>query len=62
MSQQQYKKALEQEIRKLNERIDMKILRGEHYGAESRRHKLLLRRMRAYSQKSFLSRVFFSLS
>lgn len=57
MSQIQYLKMLEKEIQKLNKVIDFKIIRGEDYKREARDHKLMLRRMRYLSQKSFAQRV-----
>ena len=57
MSQTQYLKMLEKEIQKLNKVIDFKIIRGEDYKREARDHKLMLRRMRYLSQKSFAQRV-----
>lgn len=60
MSQEQYKKAIEKEIRKLNERIDFKILRGERYSSESRQHKALLQKIKGYQKKSLFGRLFLS--
>lgn len=56
MSREQYAKAIEQEIHRLNARIDFKILRGEQYKQESRRHKLLLQKMRAQQHKGLFGR------
>lgn len=42
MSKSQIKTAIEVELKKLNETIDMKILRGISYRQEARRHKALL--------------------
>lgn len=46
MSQQQYIKALNEEIQKLNGIIDHKILHHHNYKRESVRHKELLRQLR----------------
>lgn len=46
MSQQQYIKALNEEIQKLNGIIDHKILLHHNYKRESVRHKELLRQLR----------------
>lgn len=62
MSQTQYLKMLEREIQKINNRIDVKILQGEKYTKEARDHKLLLKKVRYHSRKSFFSRLFGSLS
>ena len=56
MTQQQYKKMVERELRKINERIDFKILRGERYGAESRRHRQLLSEIKRIGRGSIFGR------
>ena len=53
MSQTQYLKMLEREIQRINKRIDFKILQGEAYFKEARDHKLLLRKVRFHSRKTF---------
>lgn len=58
MSQSQYLKMLEKEIQKINRKIDLKILEGEKYAKEAREHKLLLRKVRYHTRRSFFSRVF----
>lgn len=56
MSKQQYLKALNQEIQKLNGIIDHKIMYHHDYKRESRRHKELLRQIRKEERKfSFLN-------
>jgi len=62
MSQTQYLKMLEREIQKINKRIDEKILQGESYVKEARDHKLLLRKVRYHSRRSFFQRVFSTFS
>ena len=42
MSANQYKNVILSELEKLNERIDLKILRGRPYRELARRHKSLL--------------------
>lgn len=69
MSQKQYLKMLEREIRKINRKIDEKILRGEEYKREAHDHKLMLRRLRYLTRQnpfktftnkfSFLTSIFF---
>ena len=44
---------LEREIQRINKRIDFKILQGEAYFKEARDHKLLLRKVRFHSRKTF---------
>ena len=58
MSQTQYLKMLEKEIQKINNKIDLKILQGEAYFKEARDHKLLLKKVRFHSRKSFFSKFF----
>lgn len=58
MSQSQYLKMLEKEIQKINQRIDLKILQGETYTKEARDHKLLLKKVRYHTRRSFWSRIF----
>jgi len=56
MSQAQYLKMLEKEIQRINKRIDLKILQGEAYFKEARDHKLLLKKVRYHTRKSFMNR------
>lgn len=58
MSQAQYLKNLEKEIRKLNQIIDEKIMRGESYRREARDHKLMMRHLRYHNSKTGLERFF----
>lgn len=59
MTQTQYTKAIKYEIEKLNKKIDAKILRGEKYSDESKKHKILLQKI--YSQKTtFFNKFLFS--
>lgn len=56
MSQKQYLKMLEKEIQKINKKIDIKIIRGENYRKEAHDHRLMLRRLRYHTHRSFLGR------
>ncbi len=56
MSQKQYLKILEKEIQKINKKIDFKIMRGEDYRREAHDHRLMLRRLRYHTHRSFLSK------
>ena len=60
MTQEQYKKGILRELQSLNRRIDMKIIRGESYNAESKRHKLLRSKLAIYKSGSIFG--FFGLS
>ncbi|MFZ4500232.1 MAG: hypothetical protein ACOYMZ_01890 [Minisyncoccia bacterium] len=57
MTRTQYTKAIELELARLNERIDAKILRGQRYAEESRKHKQLLAQIRRQSRASMFSRL-----
>lgn len=57
MSQKQYLKILEKEIRNINQKIDLKIIRGENYKKEARDHKLLLRKIRLLSRRNLLKNL-----
>ncbi|HEY4513375.1 MAG TPA: hypothetical protein VJH06_02580 [Candidatus Paceibacterota bacterium] len=58
MSQIQYLKMLEKEIQRINRKIDLKILEGKNYMKEAHEHKLLLRKVRYHSRRSFFNRFF----
>ncbi len=61
MSQHQYISTLERQISSLNERIDAKIMSGQRYAEESRKHRMLLRKIREQKQEhrtGFFGRVF----
>ena len=49
---------LEREIMRLNQEIDLKILRGEDYRKQARDHKLVLKKIRYNTRKGFLQRLF----
>ncbi len=56
MTTAQYQKSLQRELAKLNQRIDMMIIKGQSYVAESKKHKMLLRQLRSLQGQSFFSR------
>ena len=58
MSQKQYLKMLEREIIKINQQIDLKIIRGEDYKKEAHNHKLILRKIRFNTRRTFFQRLF----
>lgn len=57
MSKQQYLRALNKEIQKLNGIIDHKIMHHDDYRRESRRHKELLQQIRREEHRQPLLRV-----
>ncbi len=56
MNREQYVKIIERELHNINKRIDMKILQGVEYRKEARDHKILQKKMRQHSRKSFFSK------
>lgn len=58
MSQHQYIVTLKKQINALNRSIDSKIVRGQKYVEEARKHRALLRKLREQKQSGFLGRVF----
>ena len=58
MSHEQYLKILRVELQKVNEEIDRKIINGEIYTGESKKHRMLLDRMRKHAKKSFFDKIF----
>ena len=52
MSSHTFKKTIESELRKLNEEIDIKIVKGLSYVRESRRHKFLLKQLNSFNRHS----------
>ncbi len=57
MSRNQSLKIIKQEIERLNQRIDLKIIQGRRYTAESKMHKMLLERIKKMRKPSFFSRL-----
>ena len=57
MSQQQYIKTLQNELRKLNEKIDRKIMLGRTYKLEARQHRAILMKMRQHEQRGFFAKI-----
>lgn len=55
MTREQYLKFIEKEIQEINKKIDYKILHGENYSKEARDHRLLLRKIRQHTRKSFFN-------
>jgi hypothetical protein len=62
MTTTQYQKSLQRELAALNRRIDMMIIQGQSYIAESRKHKILLRQLRAIQGQGLFSRFTNSMS
>ncbi len=58
MSKDQYIVALERELTKLNKQIDLKIIRGENYSFESRKHKMLKEISKKYKKPTFFAHIF----
>jgi predicted exporter len=58
MSKQQYLRALNKEIQKLNGLIDDKIVHGYDYKREARRHRELLRQLRKEERRRTARAIF----
>lgn len=58
MSQREYRIVLKRELNKVNRKIDEKIMWGQNYREEARRHKELIIRMQNLGKKSFFSKAF----
>jgi hypothetical protein len=56
MSKEQYKKLIERELERINKRIDFKIIKGEGYAHESKRHKLLRESVRKHEESGLFGR------
>ena len=56
MNREQYVKIIERELHSINKVIDMKILQGMEYRKEALNHKILQKKMRQHSRRSFLSK------
>ncbi len=61
MSSHTFKKTIEGEIRKLNNEIDLKIIKGLSYGKEALRHKFLLKQLQRLNRQSGWLQKSFSL-
>ncbi len=58
MTRHQYTQTLARELQKINERIDYKILHGQRYADDSKRHKMLLERFNRQRRRvSLLARM-----
>ncbi len=57
MSQQEYTRTIEAQLRELNKQIDLKILKGLSYVTESRKHRLLLSKLRPERESLFTKLV-----
>lgn len=59
MSATQYQKVLERELARLNQKIDVLIMKGQAYSAESKRHKEILAQLkRVQRPSSMFGRLF----
>jgi hypothetical protein len=54
MSKHQTINTIRRELHKLNEQIDLKIIQGQFYKEEARRHKLLLAQLRQIKRREWL--------
>jgi hypothetical protein len=52
MSKQNFEKVLRRELAALNDRIDERIMRGQSYGVEARRHKMIMSQLASIRRAS----------
>ncbi len=57
MTREQYIHTLRYQLEQLNKEIDFKIIKGETYAGEAKKHKVLLNQMRAHGAKNFFSKL-----
>lgn len=60
MTHTQYAHVLQSELQKLNEKIDLKILYGQSYSSDAKRHKMLqeqARKLRRKKQVGFFTKL-----
>ncbi len=60
MTRNQSIKVIKEELKRLNERIDLKIIHGQPYASESKMHKMFLERiqkMRRRNHTGFLGKL-----
>ncbi|MCC7436282.1 hypothetical protein IT402_00170 [Candidatus Nomurabacteria bacterium] len=57
MTTTQYQKSLQRELAQLNRKIDMMIVKGQSYVTESKKHKMLLRQLRAMEGRGLFGRL-----
>ncbi|HWA32026.1 MAG TPA: hypothetical protein VG694_01060 [Candidatus Paceibacterota bacterium] len=58
MSQREYLKTIERELQRINQKIDLKIIRGEDYKREARDHRLLLRKISYLNRQNLFRKMF----
>ena len=61
MSSNTFRKTIESELKKLNDKIDLKIIKGLKYDKEAQHHKFLLRQLQGFSKQSGWFQKSFSL-
>ncbi len=57
MTREQYIHTLKYQLEQLNKEIDIKIIKGETYTDQARKHKILLSKMRTHGAKNFFSKL-----
>ena len=58
MTREQYIKTLHRQLALLNQKIDLKIISGQDYKNEARKHKMLLREMKKHTAGNFFKKLF----
>lgn len=58
MTRSQYVSRLEKQLKQLNEVIDFKIMHGMRYSIESRKHRMILQKIREQRRSQIFGRLF----
>jgi hypothetical protein len=58
MTREQYITILQKEVEKLNKEIDFKIVHGQSYSGEAKKHRALLTEIRKHSVRNFWNKLF----
>lgn len=58
MTREQYVRTLENQLAKINQEIDLKIISGQNYYNEAHKHRIIRREVRKHSAKHFFKKLF----
>ena len=58
MSQKQYIQSLYDQLQRLNDKIDRKIMMGRAYKLEARQHRMIISKIRKHKNPGFFDRMF----
>jgi ribonuclease HII len=58
MTREQYINLLQKEVERLNKEIDFKIVHGQGYSPEAKKHRALLTEIRKHRVRTFWNKIF----